>query len=76
MSFKKRPKSSIESIGQNESSDDDYPKEIDTTATNIHTCERILKMRFNSKLARTEYLLKWLNFPESKSTWEPKENIM
>jgi len=82
MSLKKRSKTSNGSIEPN--SDDDYESnketlidnDIDSSGANIHTCERILKMRYNSKLSRNEYLLKWLNYPESKSTWEPKENIM
>lgn len=65
MSLKKRSKSSIEII-ELDASDDDK----------IFKCERILKMRYNSKLNRREYLLKWLGYSISESTWEPKENIL
>ena len=42
----------------------------------VYKCENILQMRYNSKLKRTEYLLKWLGYSDRYNTWEPEENIL
>lgn len=44
--------------------------------TGIFKCERIIKMRYNRNLKRIEYQLKWLGYPASMNTWEPRENIL
>lgn len=36
--------------------------------------EKILGKR-NNKNGRVEYRIKWLNYPESESTWEPESNL-
>ena len=38
-----------------------------------YTVDKILKKRIVE--GRTEYLLKWMNYPDSASTWEPQENL-
>jgi hypothetical protein len=40
---------------------------------NIFLVEKLLDRRWHKK--RVEYLVKWLNFPDSENTWEPKANI-
>lgn len=42
----------------------------------VYICEKIIKMRFNYKLNRKEYYLKWLGYSSRHNTWEPKENIL
>lgn len=36
--------------------------------------ERIIAKRLNR--GKTQYLLKWKNYPDTENTWEPEENIM
>ena len=40
----------------------------------VFSAEKILKHR--KRNGKVEYLVKWLNFPKSQSTWEPEENIL
>lgn len=37
--------------------------------------EAIRGWRYNYKLDRREYLIKWQNYPEKDNTWEPIENL-
>lgn len=37
--------------------------------------EKIVSRRYNSKLKRYEYLLKWEGYPSEQNTWEPMENL-
>lgn len=40
----------------------------------IFKVEKVLQKRdFNGK---TQYLIKWANFPESANTWEPDSNVL
>ena len=41
---------------------------------NIFNAEKILKKRKHK--GNDQYLVKWANYPVSKSTWEPIENIL
>ena len=40
----------------------------------IFGAERILKLR--KRKGKNRYLVKWLGYPTSQSTWEPEENIL
>ena len=40
----------------------------------IFSSEKILKCR--KKKGKVQYLVKWANYPETQSTWEPEENIL
>ena len=40
----------------------------------IFSVEKLLKKR--QRKGRTEYLVKWANYPIKKATWEPSENIL
>lgn len=48
-------------------------KQRDFEEDETYTVERILKKRVVD--GRTQYLLKWMNYPESESTWEPQEHL-
>lgn len=37
--------------------------------------EAIRKWRYNMKLRRKEYLIKWFDYPEDQNTWEPEEHL-
>lgn len=40
----------------------------------VFKVEKVLRKRdFNGK---TQYLIKWANFPESANTWEPESNVI
>lgn len=40
----------------------------------IYNAEKILKQRVRN--GKTEYLVKWANYPVSQATWEPPENLL
>ena len=40
----------------------------------MFAAERILKKR--KRKGKVQYLVKWVGYPESESTWEPIENIL
>lgn len=40
---------------------------------NLYTVEKILSKRYMN--GKVQYYLKWLGYPESENTWEPKENL-
>ena len=40
----------------------------------IFNAEKILKCR--KRKGKNQYLVKWLGYPRSQSTWEPEENIL
>ena len=40
----------------------------------IFNAEKLLKRR--KKNSKIQYLVKWANYPESQSTWEPEDNIL
>ena len=40
----------------------------------VFQADRILKSR--RKKGKTEYLVKWHNFPRNQSAWEPEEHIL
>ena len=44
--------------------------------TDVFAVEKILKKRFNQRLGRVEYLLKWRNFDDDDNTWEPLKNLV
>ncbi len=46
----------------------------DDTEEEVFTVEKVLNKRIGSN-GRGEYLLKWMNYPESESTWEPEDNL-
>ncbi|KAK0394784.1 hypothetical protein QR680_000932 [Steinernema hermaphroditum] len=50
-------------------SDSDGPEVIDN---NSYVVERVVSRRKNC--GKTEYLIKWKNYPSSDNTWEPEEN--
>ena len=39
----------------------------------MFSAEKILQHRKRNR--KVKYLVKWLNYPKSQSTWEPKDNI-
>ena len=41
----------------------------------IYEVEAIREKRFNPERKRTEYLVKWRDWPEQTNTWEPARNI-
>ena len=45
-----------------------------TEQSDIYNAERLLKRRVRN--GRTEYLVKWANYPVRDSTWEPEENLL
>ena len=45
------------------------------SSAEIFSVERILDKRIG-KGGKSEYLLKWLNYPESESTWEPESHLV
>ena len=50
------------------------PEAIVIDNKTVFSAEKILKHR--KRNGKVEYLVKWLNFPKSQSTWEPEENIL
>jgi len=40
----------------------------------VFSVEKVLNKRIGANGA-VEYLLKWMNYPESDSTWEPESNL-
>ena len=40
----------------------------------VFSVEKVLNKRIGPG-GRIEYLLKWMNYPESESTWEPRNNL-
>jgi transposase InsO family protein len=44
-----------------------------TNTSDTYKVEKILKTR--KRNGKKEYLIKWLGYPESMSSWEPEENI-
>lgn len=51
-----------------------YPEEIQKVTENIYRIEKILKRRVRN--GKTEYLIKWLNYPSDFNSWEPAENVL
>jgi hypothetical protein len=49
-------------------------QEVIKTPDDVYKVERIIDRRKNPR-GTTEYLVKWLGYPESMSTWEPESNI-
>ena len=50
------------------------PEAIVIDNKTVFSTEKILKHR--KRNGKVEYLVKWLNFPKSQSSWEPEENIL
>ena len=50
------------------------PEQLTVDNQTIFGAERILKRR--KRKGQNQYLVKWLGYPTSKSTWEPEENIL
>ena len=50
------------------------PEAIVIDNKTVFSAEKILKHRKRNR--KVEYLVKWLNFPKSQSSWEPEENIL
>lgn len=53
----------------------DEETDVETVASDDYDVEAIRGWRFNLSLDRREYFIKWLNYPESENTWEPRENM-
>ena len=60
---------------------DDMPEvktskiKLSPSSGEVFPVEKILKERIG-KGDKKEYLLKWLHYPESESTWEPESNLV
>ena len=50
------------------------PEEIVIDNETVFSAEKILKHR--KRNGKVEYLVKWLFFPKSQSTWEPEHHIL
>ena len=50
----------------------DKKKSIEQPANNVYFIEKI---KGHVKNVKTEFLIKWKNFPHGESTWEPEENV-
>jgi len=50
------------------------PEQFTIDNQTVFSAERILKRR--KRKGKNYYLVKWLGYPESQSTWEPEENIL
>lgn len=68
----------LTSSSEDENDNNNENEEEDDTENEreIYKCERIIKMRYNYKEGRKEYLLKWLGYASKFNTWEPRENIL
>ena len=47
---------------------------LSSSGEELYSVEKILDKRIR-KGGRAEYLIKWLNYPESENTWEPENNL-
>uniref|UniRef100_A0A1I7TM74 Chromo domain-containing protein n=1 Tax=Caenorhabditis tropicalis TaxID=1561998 RepID=A0A1I7TM74_9PELO len=47
---------------------------LEDDTNDLFTVEKVLDKRMG-KAGREEYLIQWQGFPESESSWEPKENL-
>ena len=50
------------------------PEAIVIDNETVFSAEEILKHR--NRNGKVEYLVKWLSFPKSQSTWEPEHDIL
>lgn len=41
----------------------------------MYTVDRILDKRISKKTGKAQYLIKWANYPQEQSTWEPEQNL-
>lgn len=53
----------------------DVDTDIDDQGGEDYDVEAIRDWRFNLNMDRREYYIKWLGYPESDNTWEPRENM-
>ena len=49
-------------------------RKVSSSREELYSIEKILDKRIR-KGGRAEYLIKWLNYPESENTWEPENNL-
>lgn len=54
---------------------DDENVQIDAEEDKEYDVEAIRTWRYNYKLDRREYLIKWQGYPENDNTWEPIDNL-
>lgn len=53
----------------------DVETDVEEQDEGDYDVEAIRGWRFNLNKDRREYFIKWLNYPESDNTWEPRENM-
>jgi transposase InsO family protein len=51
-----------------------YPEEVQKVKGDLYRVEKILGRRRRN--GRTQYLIKWLNYPNSVNSWEDAENVL
>lgn len=59
-------------VGQSQSQS--HLQQVTVDNQTIFNAEKILKRR--KRKGKNQYLVKWLGYPKSQSTWEAEENIL